>query len=402
MAVVPVHKDADMTAPGADADRSVLERIADQVDVVAPQVDGIAADLTRLYRTTIPVYAQVDARSVEQNTATVLRMVLAAWRSGAPQDSVAQIAAMARIWIDQRIPLQLVAHSVQLGARRLFREIRAAATARGVPVEEIFAMQDAVWQLANDYATAIHGVQEERAIAGAARRNDFVRGVVTGALTAAEIAREASAFDLDPRHRYRVACARWRDRPADTDVAATLRARAGSAQRAVVDVVFDGHLVALLPDCPDTIAVDVAVGVGDAALPGEVETSFRHARRALDTATRYGRTGLLGLGDLGPLPLLDAAPDAGELLEGKHLAALRERGAAGDELLRTVETYLRHDRHVDATARALFLHRNTVRYRLTRFVDVTGLDIESTNGLVLAWWLLHRERRSTEAPADQV
>ena len=372
------------------ADAAAPARIAELAEVVEPMVDEIAADLTRLYRDTIPVYAQVDARSVEYNTATVLRVALTAWRSHTPQDSVAEIAALARGWSDQQIPLQLVAHSVQLGARRLFREMRAAATARAVPVEDIFAMQDAVWQLANDYATAIHEVQQDHAVAGAARRSDFVRGVVTGLLPAAELAQQARTFQLDLDHPYRVACARWRGRPDDDELIATLRLRGAGAGLPVVDAVFDGHVVALLPNRPERIAVDVAVGLGEAAPPSDAATSYRHARSALDTATRYQRTGLLSLSDLGPLPLLDASPDAGDLLEAKHLRALRERGSGGGDLVHTVETYLRHDRNVDATARALFLHRNSVRYRLTRFTELTGLDIESTEGTVLAWWLLNR------------
>ncbi|MFE7721735.1 helix-turn-helix domain-containing protein [Nocardia rhizosphaerihabitans] len=39
----------------------------------------------------------------------------------------------------------------------------------------------------------------------------------------------------------------------------------------------------------------------------------------------------------------------------------------------------------------MYLHRNTVRNRLTRFAELTGLDLDRTDDLVVAWWLLHRE-----------
>jgi hypothetical protein len=46
--------------------------------------------------------------------------------------------------------------------------------------------------------------------------------------------------------------------------------------------------------------------------------------------------------------------------------------AAGPTLLETLATYLEHGSSVEATARLLFVHPNTVRYRLRRVVDVTG------------------------------
>jgi DNA-binding PucR family transcriptional regulator len=46
--------------------------------------------------------------------------------------------------------------------------------------------------------------------------------------------------------------------------------------------------------------------------------------------------------------------------------------AAGGGLLDTVTSYLEQAGSLEATARALFVHPNTVRYRLRRAADVTG------------------------------
>ncbi len=45
------------------------------------------------------------------------------------------------------------------------------------------------------------------------------------------------------------------------------------------------------------------------------------------------------------------------------------------ELLRTGETYLRANGRGDIASEALFLHRNTLLYRLNRFHEETGLDL---------------------------
>jgi hypothetical protein len=49
--------------------------------------------------------------------------------------------------------------------------------------------------------------------------------------------------------------------------------------------------------------------------------------------------------------------------------------AAGGDLLPTAAAYLEAGGAVEATARLLFLHPNTVRYRLRKIFDATGLDV---------------------------
>ncbi len=48
--------------------------------------------------------------------------------------------------------------------------------------------------------------------------------------------------------------------------------------------------------------------------------------------------------------------------------------AAGDPLPATLDTYLACGGALEPTARVLFVHANTVRYRLRRIADITGLD----------------------------
>ncbi|HLM08673.1 MAG TPA: helix-turn-helix domain-containing protein [Thermoleophilaceae bacterium] len=50
------------------------------------------------------------------------------------------------------------------------------------------------------------------------------------------------------------------------------------------------------------------------------------------------------------------------------------------ELVRTLETYLDADANVAGTAEKLFTHRHTIRYRLERVKELTGLDVSSTDG----------------------
>ncbi|MCW2698514.1 MAG: putative transcriptional regulator, PucR family, partial [Blastococcus sp.] len=74
-------------------------------------------------------------------------------------------------------------------------------------------------------------------------------------------------------------------------------------------------------------------------------------------------------------------------LDGDPLAraALHERvagplQAAGGEVLETVRAVLNSGGNLEASARAIFVHPNTVRYRLKRAADLTGLSATDPRG----------------------
>jgi sugar diacid utilization regulator len=52
----------------------------------------------------------------------------------------------------------------------------------------------------------------------------------------------------------------------------------------------------------------------------------------------------------------------------------------GTELVMTLETFLDNDGSMAATYKELFTHRHTIRYRLERIKELTGLDVGSTDG----------------------
>jgi PucR family transcriptional regulator, purine catabolism regulatory protein len=52
----------------------------------------------------------------------------------------------------------------------------------------------------------------------------------------------------------------------------------------------------------------------------------------------------------------------------------------GTELVKTLECFLANDGSMVATNKQLFTHRHTIRYRLERVKELTGLDVNSTDG----------------------
>ena len=52
----------------------------------------------------------------------------------------------------------------------------------------------------------------------------------------------------------------------------------------------------------------------------------------------------------------------------------------GTELVATLEAFLANDGSMAATHKQMFTHRHTIRYRLDRIKELTGLDVSSTDG----------------------
>ncbi len=373
-------------------ERETAARIASLVERSESEIGVIAADLTELYRESIPVYDQVARDEIERNTLAVLDIVVRRVRSGSPTDTIEELTELVRRWSDQRIPLELVAHSIQVGARRLSKIIRERAAVQGLSTDAIDDIQDMMWHWATSYSAVVNAVMQEKAVSLAARRSTFLRRLIDGTHSPATLPALLAEHGITGEHLYRVACADIDDPRFTSDVRATLRVRCRTTDVPVFDGVVDSAFVALLSSIPDDIDIgDAVVAVGPAALPRDANQSYRQARRNLEIATRFHRTGVVDLVQLGPLPLLAVDDEAARSLTDVHIAPLLDRGGAGRDIIDTVAAFLTHNRRIDETAAALFLHRNTVRNRVSKFSALTGLDLDATDDLVLTWWLLGRQ-----------
>ncbi|MGU3435876.1 PucR family transcriptional regulator [Actinomycetes bacterium M1A6_2h] len=385
----------------AAREHKVAAQISSLIVEADVELDSIAADLTTLYRKRIPVYDSVAHDEVQRNTRAVLDIVILRLCSDTPAVNEHDVTDLVRTWAGQKIPLELVAHSIQLGARELFKLIRRNALSHNVATTDIDDMQDMIWEWATSYSAVVNAVMQERAVSGATRRADLIRQLIDGSYVPSSLDANAREHGIALDHPYRVACVDWNETSTLSDVRSMLRIRCATGSLVVVDAVIDNHLVALLPTLPEQLSATVSIGIGLARPAAEARLSFREAERALTLARTFGRTGARDLAALGPLPLLGLGDEAADQLANVHLSPLIDRGEVGREIIDTVTTYLDSDRRVDDTAAKLFVHRNTVRNRVARFGDLTGLDLDRTSDLVLAWWLLTRERARGEDSSFQ-
>ena len=108
-------------------------------------------------------------------------------------------------------------------------------------------------------------------------------------------------------------------------------------------------------------------------------TSFRQAGQALEMARRLRDGNPLYFPDLYVYRLLLQLEHHPELtaFKSKILGPLLDH-EGGEDLLRTLEAYFDHNGNQSQAAEALFIHRNTLTYRMDRIAEISGLDLDNT------------------------
>jgi hypothetical protein len=129
-----------------------------------------------------------------------------------------------------------------------------------------------------------------------------------------------------------------------------------------------------------TIESAAAPGVVRYSLIGDVEAGLTDEQLA-SLAAQFGgdEERMLGADELGPgrVFLATADPDQVRRFATDTLGALLDDTAGQGDLLTTLRSFLDNGRSVRRAATALDVHENTIRYRLARVEELTGLAVVS-------------------------
>jgi purine catabolism regulator len=140
--------------------------------------------------------------------------------------------------------------------------------------------------------------------------------------------------------------------------------------------------------------IPIRCGVGSPAEHlGAWRVSFRQAGQALELARRTSVASPLYFPDLSVYRLLlqiEHSPELSAFQEETLGPLLAQEGSA--ELIRTLEAYFEHNGNLSQTAEALFIHRNTLAYRLERIAQLSRLDLDLPSTRLAAQLALHIQR----------
>ena len=279
-------------------------------------------------------------------------------------------------------------------AEEVQAEVLEVGRELGIPDGEITAVVMEIWSVVQQSvsftAARFEQAARERLAEDADQRLAFVAGVLRGTLPPAAMRAGAAGVNLDPDALHVTVRARTLDPAGASDLLGRLLRSEPTVGFRGVWAELDGDVCGLATKPPEAAEGEV-MGVGPRASIEAGAESFADATAALETAWRFKRTGAHTLEDLGLLPTVITSGRVGDRVSERLVDAVAREGPAGEALVETVSAYLERGLQAGETAKALHLHPNSLRKRLRRYEELTGVDLHNMDDLAAIWWALKRK-----------
>ncbi|WP_459986702.1 PucR family transcriptional regulator [Nocardioides sp. AN3] len=338
-------------------------------------------------------------RSLERNVARVVATINQ--QEELPPQVEEDERATGRRRAMQGIPIESVVDAYRSHLALLRDAFMEEATAIELDPEAVLGGIRRLWDLADHYAGVLTIAHHEAELA-AARRNEqqrlvFLHRLLMGALDRAELRDRGAVLGILTNQEYWVVRGRQTDGGTNRLIRHLEATATGSESRPLIGPV-DQDVAGVSTRRPTPLdgAVIAVTGPVDVS---SIPAAFAEATRVLRVALRYRRSGVVDSSSLSVRIAVEQQPELGEILHGRYVKALRSQGSAGADILATVRTWMQQRRSIQATAHAMSIHENTVRYRLGRFSELTNADVADADSLVEVWWALEYESILEQPPA---
>ena len=374
-----------------------LERVR-LIDEVVAQRDRMSDEIVARIQAEIESYRGLTCDQLvpvmRRNIEFVLRVVRDRRDDLTPEEREWFLEAGA-VRSRQGLPVADVLRGWRFGTDAIWEGIAAFGRTRGVGEDVLIdLMRDinrAVDPAIVAFVTGHHRAELERIRDEDHVRGELVHRILRGLLVGSELREQCAVWGLDPDRHY----VTFRARPTAKASPRELERLLGLAP--VKDqppqglaAILDGDLAGFAERVRHR-AVPTQVGVGPAAPLDRLEPSFRLATRAFATAAAFGLTGVFDLDSLGLRAAVVADPEVGDRLVRRYIEPIRHGAArSAGALLEAIERYLACGLRAEAAAAELNVHPNTLRYRLSRFEQLTGADLHDIAVVAEVWWALQR------------
>jgi hypothetical protein len=357
-------------------------------------------------RAALPRYHKVSDETLEAGIRTEVDVVLSVAPAGREAVSDRVLARLAEIGEERAragVPIEDMLLAWREGVQVVLDQTRDAAEQLGIGAQELHVIVEALiaW---SDRAMAVVAAGhrgEELTLVRQQQdaRAQLVLGLLLGTLAPGDARARAQAHGFDLDHDYVAIRA-----PLDTDANRSSLERVlgfheTKRPRAGLSTVIDGDLAGLLRGAP-SVSTPFPIGVGPTRSLERLAESFELATRALSTARAFGRVGTTTLDALGLLPAVLADAAVGDALCQRYLDPLPD--SFGGEIVASLRTYFEAEMHVERAAQRLFVHPNTLRYRIGRFEEVTGVSLRDPRTAFEVWWALQRAAIHPQPPGLSV
>jgi hypothetical protein len=381
------------TPPFSGVDAYQLAAIGHLVERIAPRFDEIVDTMMTAYTSRIPSYGSAGQEQREDFREGARASVLAGiaiLKGELTAEALEQpLAEIGRRRARQGLPLQDVLLAFQIGARTiwdtLLDEVPDEAAERAEIVTALMAAMLDLTQTATTVVSEAYVDESEALLADEEVDLQVIVEVLAGMRSSdAHLVERAArrSVDLDAISWCVARCV------AQDEAGQCVR----ELRRALPDAAvgrLEGVVVAFSPG-ERSPRPDGITGIGVAPASDTAEGS-RRARAAAKVADYFGQD-VVRYDEVVPLAaVLDAPDEDRSAFVHAHLGPILA-DSRGEDLVASLDAYYRHG-SIATAARALYVHRHTLEYRLKRIEDLVDADLsEPMTKLLMQLALVLRQR----------
>lgn len=367
--------------------------------------DDIARDMVTAYIDQIPEYAQMP-EAARNEVRRISRANLDVWLSSVAEqrparpDELAQFTASARSRARARFPLESLLHAYRIGGTVLWaalrREIAGGSqedlTAGLDLAEEVLRYVD---QVSTAVAQAYLDEREELITTEERHHRQLIDLLLDEGPSSVVTEERAAAGGLTLAESYWVITVVVPDRRQVRTV--IWRLRTVPTEQSVIAITTEHNILMLWPASADS-GIQSLRRTHQALAAEDIDTLFAvagPATRSLRTAAEESKTvaalspDLTGIVRLDDLPLRALIQQSGarvrEIVRDLVTPLLTYDQEHGADLAATLDAFIDSGASPRTTATRLYVHRNTVSYRLNRIASLTGLDPHQPRELFLLY-----------------
>lgn len=383
-------------------------------------VEAIASMTVRTIFDTLPGYDEVSAESVRHSVRRNIAMSVRVLRRGAEPtaDDLPEAEALASERLEAGVPLGSLLSGFRLCLTSILGRLLELAPERGVPAETALGFSTTLWSLGDVFTARAMLVYQDRAVAEAvsdsARRTQWTIDAVARGLPAEELQAGLAEFGVPKSSElraFRLTGTDGSDRELDAPaplpdgnrivasapyaggvlgIAAPTNADPAPSTAAVAGSERAAHLARGRRSLPGDLSAhqEQRLALGPAVAAEELPSSYAAALQIHEAAAAVGWRGVVDLRKLSWRMAVTGNPETTRMLRSRWLGPLEDEGEFAEHLLEAVSAYLSHGLNIPRAAASIPVHANTLRYRLRRFADLTGGDLESIDAVVELSWVL--------------
>lgn len=367
--------------------------------------DAVAAEVANKIYAQLDSYADVPRQavlgSVRRNLARGVTVLIdGAVPTSIPEQEEAGDTTRERL--EQGARWEDIVRAYRLSLTAVHEVFLRQATRSQLDPQATIEGSSLLWDLGdwftNGSAQALTIWSNEVAGARAAAEAEFVRGLLTDDWQNPRFRMFVEQLGLDSEMRYQVfishesSSSSWLGAASQRSITAPAE---GSQSPIVVSTVLQNRLVGLIRADGTAQASHYPVALGT-----EVHLdALSHSAHIAESIWPLARVQAPGVYDLAAVSWRVAVPqhpDLSRLFVERYIMPLNPDTEAGRALVSSLKVYLKYDGNVRKTAQELRIHENSLRYRLERFTQKTGVKLDSIDQKIgLAWAIQAYEQPDT-------